>query len=465
MVQDTIPMFLVSTNPARNYEEVGRVRVATKREVIAAVARAKKAQEQWGNYSAEERAQIIKKLIPLMTREKETFARLIVAEMGKPITEARQEVEGAIGDVAHFVVQGPGFVAEQIIRDDQWDHDTVLYEPWGVAGVITPWNYPLAMPVWGVIPNLIVGNTVVFKPSEETPLTGQKFADLLGQIGLPQEVFSVVHGKGDVGDMFVDAPLDLVWFTCSSKAGQKIFAKAGKKFIKAVLELGGSSPAIVCEDANLDGAVREIVTGRFSNCGQVCTAVKRLFVHRRVYQKFIKELVWQVAQIKVGDPMNENTKIGSLAAERQLQLLEAQVEDAVEKGAKILFGGERPAGLKGAYYLPTILTNVKNTMRVMQEEVFGPVLPVVAFKDFNQALALANNTPYGLSAEVFTSDKGRAEQAARELKAGTVAVNTDNFFSLDCPFGGYKNSGMGREHGVWGFRELVQVKHVRVKKK
>ncbi len=457
-------MFLVSTNPARNYEEIGRVRVATKREVMDAVAAAKKAQEQWRIFSAFERAEIIKNLIPLIRREKETLARFIVAEMGKPITEARSEVEGAIGDVEYFVAHGPGFVAEQIVRDDQWDRDTVSYEPWGVAGVITPWNYPLAMPVWGVIPNLIVGNTVVFKPSEETPLTGQKFAELLEQIGLPQGVFSIVHGKGDVGEMLVEAPLDLIWFTGSSKVGQKIFAQAGKKFIKAVLELGGSSPAIVCEDADIDCAAREITAGRFSNCGQVCTAVKRLFVHRKIYKKFIKELVWQVAQIKVGDPQDENSKMGPLAAKRQLLLLESQVKDAKTKGAKVLIGGKRPRGLKGAYYLPTILTHVKNTMAVIQEEVFGPTLPVMVFKDFNRALALANNTPYGLSAEVFTRDKARMEQAARALQAGTVAFNTDNFFSLDCPFGGYKKSGMGREHGVWGFRELTQVKHVRVKK-
>lgn len=457
-------MKLKSLNPAKNYEVIGEVEVSTSRDIEIAVQKAHKAAFFWAETPIEKRAEFIRKLKELILKDKENIARLITEEVGKPIRESRDDIDFDQKYLEYFINAGPEILAEKIVFEDEKSRGKIVFEPYGVAAVISPWNFPIGMPLWGIAPNLIAGNTVVFKPSEETPLVGQKLADLIAKTGLPKGVFNIIHGNGKVGAKLLDSDIDLVWFTGSTKVGQKIYEKAGKKFIKAILELGGSSPAIVFQDADIESTVEEIFMARFLNCGQVCTAIKRLFVAEPIFEEFVAKLKTRVEKVKIGDPMDETSEMGSLVSKKQLNLLEDQIFDAKKKGAKIITGGKRPANLKGAYYLPTFLTNIKKNMRVYTEEVFGPVLPVMSFKNINEAIELANDTIYGLSAEIYTKDKKLAENIARKIKAGTVAINTDSYFKPECPFGGYKKSGMGREMGEYGMQEFTQMKHIHFKK-
>lgn len=266
-----------------------------------------------------------------------------------------------------------------------------------------------------------------------------------------------------MGKALVDSPIDLLWFTGSTAAGQEIYKKCGEKFIKGIMELGGSSPGIVCADVDIEKTIEDVYIARFLNCGQVCTALKRLFVERPLFEVFVERLRKKVETITVGDPLDPTVTMGPLVSKKQLDELIAQVEDAKQKGATIVAGGERLAGGlydKGNFFAPTILTHITKDMRVYTEEVFGPVLPVMPFDTDEEVVALANDTPYGLSADIYTNDKTRAARLASEIDAGIIGVNTDNFFVPFCPTGGYKKSGMGREYGIEGFRELTQIKYI-----
>ncbi|MDZ7587345.1 MAG: aldehyde dehydrogenase family protein [Patescibacteria group bacterium] len=265
-----------------------------------------------------------------------------------------------------------------------------------MVGAITPWNLPFDLFVWAVIPNLLVGNTVVFKISEECPLCGKLFEKIMDQSGLPKGVFNEIYGNGKVGEMLINQEIDLVWFTGSSKVGKKLYEICGQKFIKAVLELGGSNPGIVFEDVSVDKIVDKLYSKRFGFCGQTCDALKRLLVQESIYEEVVEKLTKRVEKTIVGQPEEEKTDMGPLVAKRQLDLLKDLVADALKKGAKIITGGKEPADLKGAYYLPTILTNIKDNMRVWKEEVFGPVLAIRKFKTEAEAIKLANDSVYGL---------------------------------------------------------------------
>ncbi|MDO8452360.1 MAG: aldehyde dehydrogenase family protein, partial [bacterium] len=342
----------------------------------------------------------------------------------------------------------------------------IVYEPFGVCVCIAPWNYPLSMFNSGVVPALIAGNTVVFKPSEYTTLSQKLALDLLNQTGLPEGVLEIVYGAGDIGEILTDQHVDLIWFTGSAKAGQIIYKKAGEKFIKAICELGGSSAGIVFADADLELALNELYFARFSNCGQICSAVKRLFVEEKIFEEVVRKFVQKLQQVKMGNP-TDAVDFGPLVNKKQLEMLKSQVQDAVEKGAKVEIGGKVPedSSLKGGnYFEPTILTNVNSNMKVMTEEVFGPVLPIVPFKTEEEAVEMANNTEYGLSSEVYTKDLEKGERIAKKLQSGAVAINTDGLYKPMCPIGGYKKSGIGREYGKIGMQEFAQVKLIAVKK-
>ena len=281
---------------------------------------------------------------------------------------------------------------------------------------------------------------------------------MIKKIKLPHGVFSEIYGAGDAGEYLVNQDIDLIWFTGSSKVGKSLYEIAGKKFIKAVLEMGGSNPAIVFEDVNINEIVDKLYIKRFGNCGQTCDALKRLLVHKTLFDQVIRKLKEMAESKVVADPEDKKTQMGPLVAKRQLELLESQFEDAIKKGAKVITGGKRPRNLKGAYYLPTILTNVKRNMRVWNEEVFGPVLVVVPFNTEEEVIKLANDTPYGLGAQIYTKDKKLALRLATKIEAGTIDINLASHWLACNPFGGYKDSGMGREHGAYGFRELCQLK-------
>jgi succinate-semialdehyde dehydrogenase/glutarate-semialdehyde dehydrogenase len=304
-----------------------------------------------------------------------------------------------------------------------------------------------------------VGNTVVFKHSEECPLISKLFETVMLQLkDLPAGVFSTVYGGPEVGDALIQQNIDMIWFTGSSATGKKIYEIAGKKQIKAILEMGGSNPAIIFEDADLDNAAEKISQARFLNCGQVCDAIKRVIVHHSCYQPLVKKLVTIVKNLKLGDPEMESTQLGPLAAMRQLELLETQVNDSIRDGAHVVIGGKRPDNLSGAYYLPTILTNIHPQMRVWREEIFGPVLPIVPFDTEDQAIHLANDTPYGLGAVILSKDLERAQRVATQIDAGCIDINEGSHWLPCNPFGGFKASGMACEHGRLGFQELCRFK-------
>jgi aldehyde dehydrogenase (NAD+) len=275
---------------------------------------------------------------------------------------------------------------------------------------------------------------------------------------LPDGVFSEVFGAGDVGQELSKSDIDLICFTGSTQVGKSLYKTAADKFIKAILEMGGSSPCILFEDFDIDLAIPKIYSGRYSNCGQVCDAIKRLIVNKSIFAETSKKLAEEIKKHKLGNPEEFDTEIGSLVAKRQIDLLQGQVKDALEKGARVICGGKPSKDLKGAFYEPTILTNISRDMRVWQEEIFGPVLPIISFSTEEEAIDLANDTIYGLGSRVFSKDEKRAMRVASKIQAGTVEINLASRWIKENPFGGYKLSGMGRQNGYAGLRELCQIK-------
>lgn len=451
---------LISRNPAKNYEALGAVEVSTKEEVRKKVQKANAAKHEWKALGVENRVGLVRRILDQLKKEKEALALLITREIGMPITQSRLDVDDAIKYLGWYLDNASSYLSPEVIYKDKKITHTVFHEPIGTAAVITPWNYPVSNFVWGCGQNLLVGNTVVFKHSEECPLVGKRLEELIAQCGLPEGVFNQVYGDGSVGNYLVQQEIDLVNFTGSTKVGKHLYKVAAGKFMKAVLEMGGSAPGIVFEDAAVDEVLETIYVSRFYHCGQSCDALKRLIVHESLFGEVLQKLKQLLASKRIGDPEDEATDIGPLVAKRQRELLESQVSDAVKKGAKVLVGGKRPKHLLGAYYEPTVLTNVTNDMRVWQEEVFGPVLPVVSFTKEEEAIKLANDTTYGLGTYVFTEDKERASRVASQIDSGMVSVNNASYLQPCSPFGGYKESGIGREHGKFGFSELTQEKVV-----
>lgn len=450
--------YLTSTNPAKNYKVVGKIPISTAHEIASAVTKARAAKLAWKELGIKKRIALLRNLYNEFFNRKEDIVRLIIDETGKTVRYARGEFDRHAIDYNWFLENGEKALQDETTFEDEKAVHRIVYEPLGVTAVITPWNHPFGMFVWGVIPNLIAGNTIVFKTSEECPLTGKLIAEIIKSQNFPAGVFNEIYGAGNVGQKLIDQNIDFIWFTGSSAAGKQIYRKAGKKFIKAVMELGGSNPAIMFADARIDEFIEKIYIKRFSACGQACDALKRLLVQDSIFDEVVEKLKNRFEKIVVGEPEDEKSDIASLVAKRQVDLLESQVTDAVNKGAKVIVGGKRPPNLKGAYYLPTLLTGIKPSMRVWNEEVFGPVLTVVPFKDEEEAVSLANNTRYGLGSIVFTQDKNRARRVASRIEAGNVEINSPSHWLTCNPFGGYKESGIGREHGIHGLRELSQVK-------
>ena len=313
--------------------------------------------------------------------------------------------------------------------------------------------------------NLVVGNTVIFKHSEECPLTGKLLEEIMHSADLPEGAFNAVYGDGyDTGEYMMNNKIDLIFFTGSTGVGKHLYQVAAKNFIPAMLELGGSAPGVVFHDADLTIAIESIYNNRFINTGQSCDALKRLIVQRDVFATVVDKLTKLISTKKVGDPEDPATDLGPLVAQRQLELLESQVADAVQKGATVVTGGKRPAGLQGAYYEPTILTDITFDMRVWHEEVFGPVLPIVPFDTEEEAISLANDTRYGLGGYIYSADKARALRVASLIQTGNISINGAGYGLVHDPFGGYKDSGLGREHGKQGLREFCVSKLVVIRK-
>jgi len=455
---------LVSTNPAKGYERLGEVDISSDTDIKEKVESANKAKLVWKELGIKKRIELLKPIYEEFKSRESEIVLLSTKEMGRVFKESQLAVKGHIEKVKWFLDNAESALSDEITHEDEESIHKIVYEPFGVAAVITPWNHPFGMFAWGVIPNLLAGNTVVFKISEECPLTGKLIEKVMASHQLPEGVFSEVYGAGDVGWKLVKDNINLIWFTGSTKVGQELYKLAGEKFIKAIVELGGSNPGIVFEDVNVQEIIGKIYTKRFKNCGQTCDALKRLIVHRSVLEEVVEKLKKEIESKKVGDPESPETDMGSLVAKRQLTLLEGQVKDAIDRGAKVIIGGRSPENLSGAYYSPTLLTNINRDMRVWTEEVFGPVLSIIPFETEEEAVNLANDTTYGLGSIIFTKDKERAKRVASRIESGTVEINNVLHWFPRNPFGGYKKSGMGREHGTIGFRELCQIKVISMEK-
>ncbi len=455
---------IISTNPSKNYRILGEVKISSDKEIQDKIRAANRAKKPWKEMGLKNRITLLGTVCEEFKKKSSEIAKLITNETGKPISESTREADGFIEEFEWFMKNAEHAIKDETTFEDNKSLHKIVYEPFGVAAVITPWNFPFGMAIWGIIPNLIVGNTVVFKISEECPLMGKFIEKVMNNHDLPIGVFSEVYGSGDIGEKLARSDVNLIWFTGSTRVGKLLYKIAAKKFIKCVLEMGGSNPCIVFEDADISEAVPIIYDERFQNCGQTCDAAKRLIVHESIFDDVVFALKKLVETKKVGDPSMSNTDIGSLVAKRQLDLLAAQMKDAVKKGAKIVTGGRAPKHLKGAFYAPTILVNIRKDMRVWKEEVFGPVLPVIKFKTEQEAIELANGTIYGLGSRIISKNIERAKSAAAKIEAGTVEINSASRWLSCNPFGGYKSSGMGREHGVAGFRELCQIKVISMSK-
>lgn len=451
-------MKLVSTNPGRNYEVIGEVEVSTEADVKVAVEKARAAQPKWAALSIKERCAKIESFVKLAERRAEDIAQIISKEMGMPIKRSRTQVAEAAEYFRAFMGMAEEALQPEVVFEDERQIHTVTREPRGVVACIAPWNFPFLNIPWHAGQTLIAGNTVVFKNSEEDPLFSKLVAEIITESDLPDGVFNFLYGDGKVGEMMVRADVDAILFTGSTVTGKKISELAAQDLKPVVTELGGSAPGIVFEDADVDAIIETLYGQRFDNTGQYCDGLKRLLVHVSKLDEVLAALKRLNDTKKVGDPLDEATDIGPLVAKRQLDKLEEQVKDALDKGAKVEFGGQRPEGLQGAYYLPTVLTNISFDMRVWREEVFGPVLPVATFETEDEAVKLANDTIYGLGAYVFTNDKEQYRRVASQLQSGLVAHNNALFYGPTSPFGGYKQSGNSRTLGREGFHEVTQIK-------
>lgn len=449
---------LASTNPAKGYTKIGEVEISTKEEVEAAVSSARKAQPAWAALSLKERCAYFTKLAEAITARANEVAQTITDEMGKPISDAKNEVIDAVDAINWMVEHAEEVLGVKTIREDDSSTIEQHIEPYGVCAAIAAWNFPMTNFKECVLQDILSGNTVVFKHSEENPLTGKLIDELMREAGFPEGVFAEVYGSGEVGGKLVDQDVDFISFIGSSKVGRELYKKAAEKFINVRLEMGGSSPGIVFEDVDIAETAKLVVEARFFNSGQVCDALKRLLVHESIFEEFISALQNEISSLGFGDPNDPSMRVSSLVAERQVAPILKQINDSISSGAKALCGGKAASAKDGAYIEPTLLINVTPNMPVWSEEVFGPVLPVMAFSDEAEALALANDTPYGLSGYVYTADKDRALRVAKAIKAGQIATNGVHNYYPDVCFGGYKASGIGRTCGAEGLLAATQIK-------
>ncbi len=441
---------------------MGKVPAGGEKDINAAVAAAQGALESWSATSAEKRAEYLQKISDGLKARAAEIGSTISQEVGMPIKmSARMQAGLPIANFASYAKLLGSFSFEQKVGNS-----LVVREPVGVVGAITPWNYPLNQIALKVAPALAAGCTVVLKPSEIAPFNAFILAEVIEQAGLPKGVFNLVTGFGPTaGEALVKhANVDMISFTGSTRAGKRISEIAAQTVKRVALELGGKSASVILEDADLAAAVKTTVSYCYLNSGQTCTALTRMLVPASRYDEAAKLAVDTAKNFTPGDPLLETTRLGPLSSQMQLDRVRDYIKKGVAEGAELLTGGaEQPDGVSGGYFVkPTVFGKVKNSMTIAQEEIFGPVLSIIPYKDEEEAVRIANDTPYGLAGAVWSADEARAQKVARRIRAGQIDIN-GGAFNMNAPFGGFKQSGHGREAGVYGMEEFLEYKSLQLK--
>ena len=429
-----------------------------KEQVFQLVGKAKRAFPEWKK-DYEKRRSYIYNLVEYLKKNKTELAKVATSEMGKTIKESMGEVEKCAWALEFYADHGDSFLADEVLNTDA-RKSFLTFEPLGVIGSIMPWNFPYWQALRFAAPCLMAGNVIVMKPSRITMQSGIEIEKAFTESGIPDGIFQTVIGSVESANHLIDSDVNAVTFTGSTDAGAKVGQRAAMNLKKCVLELGGSDPFIVLDDAIIEKAAEGAVKGRFINCGQSCVASKRFFVGKNIARDFIELFIKKASQLKVGDPTLIETDIGPLSSKGSLETISGIVKDAKEKGAEILLGGSEIDG-KGYFYHPTILTNIKPNMRIAKEETFGPVAPITIVENESEAVRLANDTEFGLGASIWTKDLAKAEKISRRIESGIVSVNNVVISDPRIPFGGIKHSGFGRELSRYGMLEFVNIKSVR----
>ncbi|MGI1812304.1 aldehyde dehydrogenase family protein [Priestia sp. TGN 0903] len=456
-----------TVNPATG-EVIGYAAEGSTEDMKAAIEAAREAFDNgiWSETSASDRAAILFKIADKLEEAKEELAALETMDNGKPYREAEADVEDAAACFRYY--------AGLITKPDGQTYSVpapmqamVIKEPIGVCGLIVPWNYPLLMSVWKIAPALAAGNTIVFKPSEVTPVTPTKLFEILESVGLPKGVANLVMGAGDtVGNTLIqDKRVDKISFTGGTVTGKHIMRQAAENVTKVSLELGGKSPNIIFADADFETAVDYALFGIFAGSGQICAAGSRILVEESIAERFIERFAERAQKIKVGNGMDQEIEMGPLVSEEHMKKVLKYIEIGKQEGARLVCGGNRitSSGLeKGFFVEPTVFSSVTSNMKIVQDEIFGPVVVIQTFKDEKEAIKLANDTEYGLAGSVFTTDGAKALRVIKKLRAGITWVNTYHFTFNEAPWGGYKQSGIGRGLGTFGLEEFQEVKQINI---
>ncbi|WP_367182888.1 NAD-dependent succinate-semialdehyde dehydrogenase [Nitrosopumilus sp.] len=444
-------------NPATE-EEISSFTPMNNDQVFDLVRKAKRAFPEWKK-DYEKRRSYIYNLVEYLKKNKTQLAKVATSEMGKALKESIGEVEKCAWALEFYADNGDSFLSDEVLNTDA-RKSFLTFEPLGVIGSIMPWNFPYWQALRFAAPCLMAGNVIVMKPSRVTMQSGIEIEKAFTESGMPDGIFQTVVGSVESANHLIDSDVNAVTFTGSTNAGKKVGERAALNLKKCVLELGGSDPFIVLDDAIIEKAAEGAVKGRFINCGQSCVASKRFFVGKNIAKDFIESFIKKASQLKIGDPMSMETDMGPLSSKDGLDTISGIVDDAREKGAEILLGGSRK-GDKGYFYEPTILTNVKSNMRIAKEETFGPVAPITIVENESEAIKMANDIEFGLGATIWTRDLAKAEKMSRRIESGIVSVNNVVISDPRIPFGGIKHSGFGRELSRYGMLEFVNIKSVR----
>jgi succinate-semialdehyde dehydrogenase/glutarate-semialdehyde dehydrogenase len=453
---------LKSWEPASG-ELLGEVPIASAEDVRRTIARARKAQAAWGVLPVEERCTRLLRFRDAIVERIDEVVDVVSRECGKPQSDALSEVMVAVDQLTYYCKNAPRILAPRDVPLHLLKHkrSVLHYVPRGVVAVISPWNFPFVIPIGDVCAALVTGSAVVLKPSEVTPLSMQKAKEIFDATGLPEDLFGVVHGGGDVGAAMIEGGIQKLVFTGSVETGKRVAAACGANLVPCVIELGGKAPLLACADCDVERTAQAIVYGGFLNAGQVCVSVERVYAHEAVHDALLTRVRELTESLRQGDPATATVDVGAIIFPKQIEVAEKHIEDAVKKGARLVTGGKRRSG-PGQFFEPTVLAGCDHTMTVMTQEIFGPIVPFQKVSSEDEGVRLANDSHLGLNAYVFTKDREKGKRLAQRVEAGSVVVNDviANYVAAEAPFGGIKQSGFGRVHGEDALRDMAEVRHV-----